>query len=370
MFNLSKKDFRKLDYILLFSLVTIIIFGLFVLNSATNPLKTGIKSQIFATILGFVVMGFIFTIDLEFLYKLKWFIYIALIGLLISPKLFGHGGEQWGANLWVKIGPIALQPSEIGKVLHILFLALFIGENKNNVNKKAFIIKFLILGFIPSAIIVIHPDIGTGMVYAFITIVMFFVSGISWKNIGILLAIAIVVIAISIPIVWANLDQYAKDRILDFGGEQRNLATSTHQTDRGLIALGSGKLNGRGYMKGPYSQNRYIPEQHTDFIFPVLVEDFGFIGGSCAIGLYFIIFSRLIKIAKNAESLYHTEIIIGVFALLFVHVFENIGMTMEVMPVTGIPLPFFSNGGTFQLINLALMGLCLSVSMQRKSLDF
>ncbi len=370
MFNFSKKDFKKMDYILLFSLIAIVIFGLFVLRSATNPINMTIKTQVIATITGFVAMGIIFTLDLDFFNKLRWPIYITLIVLLILPRFFGSGGEDWGADLWIRIGPISIQPSEIGKILHILFLSAFIGNNKNKVNTISFIIKYIVLAYLPVGLIIFHNDFGTAMVYAFISTVLFFLSGISWKNIGILFGILVVTLAISLPIIWANMDQYAKDRILDFGGGQRDLATSTHQTDRGLIALGSGKLTGRGYMQGPYAQNRYIPEQHTDFIFPVLVEDFGFIGGITAILLYFIIFARLIRISKNADNLYHSLIALGVFSLLFIHVFENIGMTMEIMPVTGIPLPFFSNGGTFQLFNLISIGLCLSVSMQRKALDF
>lgn len=371
MFNLSKKDFRKMDYILLTGIVTIIVFGLFVLNSAINPIRQTITSQIVATIAGFIVMFFTFTIDLEFLAKIKWIIYITSVGLIIFTIFFGYGGASWGANLWVKIGPINLQPSEISKALHIIFLATFIGENKKNVNTKVFIAKFLVIGYFPVGLIIVQRDIGSALVLAFVVTVMFFCSGISWKNIGILTGIVTLALVITLPIIWFNLEDYARQRIIDFTvSSERNLATSTHQTDRGLIALGSGQLTGRGYMQGPYSQNRYIPEQHTDFIFPVLVEDFGFIGGFATIFLYFIIFSRMINISKKSDNLAHSSIIIGVLALLFIHIFENMGMTMGIMPVTGIPLPFFSNGGTFQLINLTLLGICLSISAYKKSLDF
>lgn len=370
MFNISKKDFKKMDFVLLFSLLILIIFGLVVLNSALDPMPQTIKSQIVATAIGFVGMLFIFTLDLEFIKKIKWLIYLISVGLLIATIVFGHGGEDWGANLWLKVGPINLQPSEISKVLHILFLSSYIGDNKTKINKPSFIIKYLILGLFPVALIIIQQDLGTAMVVLFITVVMLFTAGISWKNIGLLFAIAVVTLLISLPFIWSNLEGYAKNRILDFRNDDRDLATSTHQTDRGIIALGSGQITGRGYKKGPFSQNRYIPEQHTDFIFPVLIEDFGFIGGAIAISLYFIILYRMIRISLKSDEIYHTTLVMGVFALLFVHIFENIGMTMKIMPVTGIPLPFFSNGGTFQMINILLMGLVLSISMHKKSLDF
>lgn len=370
MFNLSKKDFKKIDFLLLLSLIVLVLFGLTVLRSALNPLNDTIFSQVIATIAGILAIILIFLIDLDFIKRIKWLIYIISVGLLIATIIFGYGGERWGANLWIKIGPINLQPSEISKVLHILFLSSFIGDNRKKVNTKSFIIKYLIFGYLPVILIIIQADIGTALVVAFITTVMFFMSGISWKNIAILSSIAIVLGLISLPFVWNNLAGYAQERITDFQEDDRDLSTSTHQTDRGLIALGSGLLSGRGYMKGPFSQNRYIPEQHTDFIFPVLVEDFGFLGGAFLILMYMLMFYRMIVIAGKADELYHTTLVMGAFALLFIHIFENIGMTMKVMPVTGIPLPFLSNGGTFQLMNLILLGFVLSISMHKKSLDF
>lgn len=370
MFNFSKKDFKKLDFVLLFTLIGLIAYGLVVLSSAIAPTKDTIKSQVIATMFGFVAMFFIFALDLDFFKKIKWFIYLISAGLLVATIVFGHGGEEWGANLWLKVGPINLQPSEISKVLHIIFLSAYIGENRKKINDKKFIIKYLVFGLFPVGLIILQKDIGTAMVVFFITMTILFISGISWKNIGILLGIGVLIFLISLPFIWSKLDGYAKDRIIDFQNSDRNLSTSTHQTDRGLIALGSGQLTGRGYKSGPFSQNKYIPEQHTDFIFPVLVEDFGFIGGLVAIFLYFILFYRMIRVSMKSDDIYHVGMVTGVLALLFIHIFENMGMTMGIMPVTGIPLPFFSNGGTFQMMNIALMGIVLSVSMHKRSLEF
>lgn len=370
MFNLSKKDFKRMDYLLLLTITVLVIFGFIVLNSALKPINATITSQVLSTILGVISILFIFLLDLDFIKKLKWLIYIISVGLLLSTLVIGFGAEEWGANLWIQLGPINLQPSEISKLLHIIFLASFIGDNKKKINRWKFLIAYLILGFIPVGIIVIQRDLGTALVLAFITILMLFIGGISMKNIGILSGALLVITLIALPFVWDNLADYARDRIIDFQDDSRNLATSTHQTDRGIIALGSGQLTGRGYMKGPFTQNSYIPAQETDFIFPVLVEDFGFIGGSLLIFLYALMFWRLISIAIRADELYHSTLIIGVAGLLFAHIFENIGMTMKILPVTGIPLPFFSSGGTFQLMNLILMGFVLSISAHKKSLEF
>lgn len=370
MFNLSKKIFKKMDFLLLTSVIILVIFGLFVLKSAVNPINLSLKSQFFATFVGFLGMIFILLLDLDFIKKIKWILYISSIGITLVTMVFGYGGESWGANLWLRIGSFTLQPSEISKVLHIVFLSAFIGENKDKVNSLKFILSYLILGYFPAALIIYQKDLGTALVFIFFTTAMFFISGISWKNIGKIIATFMICAIIAMPFVWSNLDGYIKERFIDFQDDNRNLASSTHQTDRGLIALGSGRLTGRGYMKGPFAQNSYIPEQHTDFIFPVLVEEFGFLGGTSLLMLYGLMFWRFYKIASNTDDLFHSSLTIGVFALLFIHIFENVGMTMKIMPVTGIPLPFMSNGGTFQMINLLLIGFTLSISMQRKSLDF
>lgn len=370
MFNISKKEFRRLDKILLFTFAFLIFYGLIVLSSALNSINGSIKSQVFSTVIGLVGMIIIFFIDLDFFKKVKWIIYFIIIGMLLATLIFGFGLDRWGAKSWIKIGPMSLQPSEFVKFGLIIFLSVYLDENKKDINKFSFFIKYMVLSGIPIFLILRQPDFGTSMVFVFIVISMLFVSGFSWKNIIIILTISIITLTITFPILWNRLDNFQKERILNFGNSERDLTGSGYQSQQGVIALGSGQLSGKGYKQGPFSQNKYIPEQHTDFIFPVLVEEFGFIGGATFILMFSLLLTRILKIAFNSTEIYHISMSVGVFSLIFIHIFENVGMTMRIMPITGIPLPFFSNGGTFQIVNIACVALVFSVNVQRKALDF
>lgn len=374
MFNSNKKDFRRLDSILILSVLALVIFGLFVLDSAIQSARGNIKSQIIATIIGFFIFFLIYFLEFDLFKKLKWFIYLIIAGLLLATILFGTGKEEWGANLWIRLGPVSIQPSEFVKVFLILFLAAFIDDNKANANSLKFVISYFVLALIPVALIVKQEDVGTAAVVLFITAAMFFASGINTKTLLTVLAIFLIVIillgTIAFPLIWNKMAPYQKERILNFIDPSRDSLGTGLQMERGYIAIGSGGLTGRGYKQGPMAQNDYIPLQHTDYIFPVLIEEFGFIGGAVVLGLYLIMIIRMLFIALRSPSLFGASLSVGVAAMFFIHIFENVGMTMRIMPVTGIPLPFFSNGGTFQIVNLACVSLVLTIGALKKPLDF
>lgn len=374
MFNINKKDFKKIDFLLIISVLSLVVIGLLVLRSAMLANGDNIKSQLLATILGIFSFFLIYFIDLDIFKKIQWLLYLIIIAALGATMVLGVGSDQWGANLWITIGSFSIQPSELVKVILIVFLAAFIDKNKAEVNSLSFIIKYFILALIPVFLIIKQGDFGTAMVVLFIVSAMFFMSGIKFKRlmtmIAIILAVIILVFSLAFPLVWDRLDEYQQNRILNFIDPSRDLSDSGLQMERGYVAIGSGQLSGRGYMKGPMAQNRYIPEQHTDFIFPVLIEEFGFIGGVIVIGLYFLMIIRMLRISMKATDIFSTTIVVGIAAMFFIHIFENIGMTIRLMPVTGIPLPFFSNGGTFQIVNLVAIGLIISISAMRRPLEF
>lgn len=374
MFNINKKDFRRIDFLLIISVISLVLIGLVVLKSAILPNGDNIKSQVIATVLGIFSFFIIYFFDLDIFKKIRWLLYILIIGALGATMVLGVGSDQWGANLWINIGSFSFQPSELVKVILIIFLAAFIDKNKMEVNNLSFIIKYFTLALIPVLLIIKQGDFGTAMVVLFIVSAMFFMSGIKLKKLmtllAILLAILLLVLSLGFPFLWDKLDTYQQNRILNFIDPSRDVSDSGLQMERGYVAIGSGQLYGRGYMNGPLAQNRYIPEQHTDYIFPVLIEEFGFIGGVIVIGLYFLMISRMLVVSLKAPDIFSTSVVVGIAAMFFIHIFENIGMTMRLMPMTGIPLPFFSNGGTFQIVNLICIGFVISISAIRKPLDF
>ena len=365
MFNLKKKNFKDFDIILFLVTICLSVYGLVVLYSAYGGNLASIKTQIFATILGFLIIGALCTIDLDVIKKPYMIMYAGMIIMLILTLFLGRGLDEWGARSWIYIGSFSFQPAEIAKIILIFCLAAFLDKYKYTINNiKTLILTILFAGF-PIFLILLQPDFGTSMVYLFFIAAMIFIVGISWKWIGILLAIGLVVGVVLLT----NLSGFRADRIENFLNPNRDTSGSNWQQQQGMIAIGSGMVGGRGYLNGRQSQYGYIPEKETDFIFSVLAEELGFVGAIIMLVLFAILILRLVLIAKTSNNTFISLLVTGIAGLIFIHVFENIGMTIGLMPVTGIPLPFFSNGGTFQLIILSCIGLALSSSMQKNQYD-
>lgn len=365
MFNLKKKNIKDIDLLLLLSTIALSVYGLLVLLSAYGGNISAIRTQLISTIIGFIAIGILCTMDLDVIKRSFRVIYGLSIGLLILTLLIGRGLDAWGAKSWIYIGSFSIQPSEIVKILLIFSFAAYLDKYKLTINEpKRLILSLIFVGF-PVGLILLQPDFGTAMVYLFFIAAMLFVAGISWKWIIILLLAGLA----AGFIIFTNLSGYRADRIENFLNPNRDTSGSNWQQQQGLIAIGSGMLNGRGYMKGTQSQYGYIPEKETDFIFSVLAEELGFIGAIVLIVLFAIVILRLVKIAKSSRNTFVTNMVTGIAAMLFIHIFENIAMTIGLMPVTGIPLPFLSSGGTFQLICLSEIGLALSASMQKSIKD-
>ena len=367
MFNLKRKSFKKFDFVLFFTVLILCIFGLIILHSASLSTATGsiiLRSQIISTIMGFAAVAVIVLMDYEFIGKLYIPIYIVCVALLLAVLLVGVGDEQVGvgARSWLDLGFIVFQPSEFVKIGLIISLAKFIDINKDTINAPFTLIKVLIFAFTPVILILLQPDAGTAMVFIFFIAAMLFAAGIKWRYIGYAIAAGL----LSLPIIWLNLDVYQKNRVFDFIDPGRDTSGTGYQALQGRIAVGSGQVFGRGLYQGTQTQYNFIPAKQTDFIFAVLAEELGFIGGAGLILLYFIMMQRFLAIAKKSEDMFGSIMVVGIFAKFLFHIWENVGMTIGLMPITGMPLPFFSHGGTYQLVNLISVGIVLSVGLRKK----
>ena len=347
----KNKNLYKIDLFILISLILIILIGLVNLYSATISLKRNFMlSQIVATILGFVLMFILIAVNIKFLKRLYLPIYIVSIALLILVLIIGTG-DSVGARSWIKFGPISFQPSEFVKLGMIICLATVIEKNSAKLNEPKTLIKVLIFAFIPVGLVLMQPDFGTAFVFILVIGSMLFVAGISLRLVVYTLLAAVA----SLPAFYFSLSPYQKNRILNFLHPERDITNTGYQAVQGKIAAGSGKFIGRGLFKGPQNQFNFIPEKQTDYIL---------------IGLYTIMLYRFVKLSKKTANKFNQMLIIGICAMFLAHIFENIGMTIGLMPITGIPLPFLSYGGTFQLVNLIAMGIVLSISCEKTPLDF
>ena len=362
MFFNKKRPFQRVDYILILITMLLVAYGLVILKSATNSYESQmvyVRGQFFATLLGVIAMILLMFTPPVIYKKMDFIIYAISIGLLVYTLLKGE--SQYISKSWVTIAGYTFQPSEFVKVGLIMSIASFMERFKERFNRLPVLLFLIALSMLPVALVLMQPDNGTALVMIGMLAVMFFIGGIGYKYI--LSALAMLVVAV--PVFWFRLPDYARNRIFDFLEPERDLLGSGLQAYMGKISIGSGKFWGRGLFEGVQNNSNYIPIKHSDFIFAVIGEELGFMGGFLLILLYALLIIRMIVIAKNSD--YFSRIVIsGVVALFFIHIWENIGMNMNLMPITGIPLPFVSHGGTFQLANLICIGLVLGIKYNSK----
>ncbi|MDD7363609.1 MAG: rod shape-determining protein RodA [Peptoniphilus sp.] len=360
--SLNKRD---VDVVLVLCVLAITCLGFLVLSSATLTYgsRPYLIKQGLATILGIAIAFGLMLVDYHIWKKYYPLLYLISVVLLVATLLFGHGDTTWGAKSWLAIGPLNFQPAEFAKIFLVICVASYLDDHAEHLNQPKELLKTLIFACFPVLLILLQPDFGTAMVFLFFIAVMLFFSGLDWKYIfG-----ALGAVLLSLPLFYARLDEYQKDRILDFLKPEANTSGSGYQAYEGRIAIGDGRLFGRGLYRGPQTQYNFIPTKETDFIFPVLVEELGFLGGSLLIVLYGLLAYRLLSLSKIAKDLTGKLMVMGFLSIFFIHIWENVGMTLGLMPITGIPLPFISYGGTFQLVNFAMIGLCLSVRYHRST---
>ncbi|HLR21522.1 MAG TPA: rod shape-determining protein RodA [Tissierellaceae bacterium] len=370
MLNFKKKSFKRFDLVIFITVLALSIYGLIIIKSATlnrNPTRY-LKQQGISIIIGIIIIFLLTMMDYRILGKLYMPIYIVSNIMLIIVLLIGVGGagaEEFGAR-WIEIGGFRFQPSEFVKIGIIISLAKFIDKNKSRINQPFTLLKILAFAGLPILLIAAQPDAGTALVFVFFTAMMLFVAGIEWKYIGYALGAGL----ISLPVIWMNLKSHQKNRIFDFLNPERDPTGTGYQAIEAKIAIGSGKIFGRGLYQGVQTQYNFLPEKHTDFIFAVLMEELGFIGGMGLIILYIILLIRFIRVAQNSKDLFGSLVVVGITSMFIFHIFQNIGMTIGLMPITGIPLPFLSYGGTFMLVNMISVGLILSIGIHREGLNF
>lgn len=377
-----KKDnkLKRFDFILFFTTIALCIYGFIIINSATMSKASGsepyLKTQIVAFSLGLGVMFFLVMIDFDIYGSFYLPIYGVSVILLLYVLINPVSASEWGdVRSWIAIGPAVFQPSELAKFGVIISVAKFIDINKDNINEPVVLIKVLVFAFFPVALILMQPDLGTALVFIFFIAVMIFVSGIDRKYIIAVIILALIMLVIGLISFYFIMKDYTPnedyriDRIVTFFYPELDPEDTGYQVIQSKTAIGSGMIYGRGLYKGVQNQLGYLPTKETDFIFAVIGEELGLVGGLGLLLLYALLLYRLIRIARHAANLFGSLIVTGITAMLLFHIFENIGMTMGLMPVTGIPLPFISSGGTFMLVNMVSIGLALGVGMKRGKID-
>jgi len=376
----DKKLLRNFDYTLFITVLLIIAFGLIILSSATHiTMLEGddklayVKKQSFSIILGIIAVFCILSINYSGLARYTRALYALNIVMLLAVILVGK--EAKGAQSWISFGFFNLQPSEFSKVLVVITFAAYLSKRQGQLNSfKDLLPSFVHLG-IPMLLILKQPDLGTALVFTAIFFGMLFVAGANPKVLlAIILAGAVAVGGVlygQLALGWEKpLKPYQLKRLTIFVDPYQEMRGAGFQVIQSQVAIGSGGVWGKGLYQGTQNRLNFLPEQETDFIFSVVGEELGFAGVSAALLLFFIFVYRGIRIAAASRDMFGTLLATGIVSMVVFHLLVNIGMTAGIMPITGIPLPLFSYGGSSMLANLLAVGILLNIHLRRQKLMF
>ena len=361
-----------IDPLLMLGAAGLVACSLITLKGATRNAMPGqplyyVERQAIYVAVGVVVAVLLGRMDYSRLREYKYGLYGLLIALNIV--VFGMPVVR-GAHRWIPLPFFQVQSSEFGKVLLIAALAAFVVDRSRRLHERRTTARIMLLALVPALIVIPQPDLGTGLVYVAIAFMILVFAGTSWKQLTALAAM----FAVSVAIVLAGapalgvhvLKPYQVQRLTGFLNPSHDPGNQTYQITESLIAIGSGQKTGRGVAHATQTSLHFLPENQTDFIFSVVGETYGFVGAALVLSLYALLIWRSLRILTMAKNLYGTLIAAGILAMLMFQVFVNVGMTIGIMPITGVPLPLMSYGGSSVLVTFIALGLLQSIYVQAR----
>lgn len=377
---IDRRTLNKFDFTLFIVTLLIIIFGLITLSSATHATMTRggdtltyVKKQGLSIVLGFIMIGLLLKVDYKEFAKYSKFIYVFNLLLLASVLVLGN--EQNGAKSWIPLGTFNLQPAEFAKIAIIITFAVYLSGREGKLNHFVDLLPTFAFFGLPMVLIMLQPDLGSTLVFIAIYFGMLFVAGARPKNLLILIMIGALLVGgvLTAQIKFGMtkpLKSYQLDRLTIFVDPYKDPRGAGYHVIQSQVALGSGGLWGKGLYKGTQTQLNFLPEQRNDFIFSVVGEETGFIGSAGLMFLFYMFIYRSVKIAISSKDQVGTLMATGFISMMVFHLLINVGMAAGIMPITGIPLPFFSYGGSSMLANMIGVGLLLNVYLRRQILTF
>ena len=378
--NWNKKFLHYLNFNVPFAVILLIIIGFISISSAVeiNQADSGalrfLQKQAVSVVLGLLIIFILQAFDYKIFKEYAVLIYITML-VILTATLFLGSGVSGGAH-WISIGRFNLQTSELSKIMLILVLAAVIDNNSDDMGYLKGMFLPSLVAFIPFTLVILQNDLGTALVLFFIYLIMLFAGGGNFKYMasvfggGFLFIVSLITAHVFFNTPLPFLKEYQLNRLIVFINPNIDPHGSGYNIIQSIIALGSGKTFGKGLFAGTQNQLNFLPEKHTDFIFSVIGEEFGFIGAAVVILLFLFLLWQFLSIAENARDRYGYLVMIGIIAMFLFHVLENIGMTMGIMPITGIPLPFISYGGTFMLTSLTAVAIAININLRKNKLMF
>ena len=361
----ERRLYFHIDWLLLGAVLLLAGIGVAMIYSTTYNYQSGVPgrefwTQLYALGIGLVALVVCLTIDYRMLAEQSLFLYGGLLGLLVFVLVAGDSAG--GAQRWIDLGPVKLQPSEFARITLALILAMYFGENRRGARNTSDLVIGGIFALVPFLLIVKQPDLGSAVTLIPVYLGVAYLAGLRLRLLGIAVGVAILLA----PIAWSyGLKDYQKSRIVIFLDPEQDPRGAGYQPIQARVTVGSGGLTGKGFMKGTQGQYKFLPVAHNDFIFSVLGEEQGFVGVLVGLGLYLFVILRSLEAARLAKDRLGAYLVGGIIAGFSFQVIYNVAMSVALAPVKGITLPLMSYGGSSLIATMATFGLILNVRMRR-----
>src|SRR3954451_15481399 len=363
----------RIDPFLFIAAIGLIACSVYVVGNATqddipgNPHFYLVRQAAYG-IVGILFMVVLARVDYSRMREWRWGIYATMVGLILLVLAIGSAAR--GSQRWIPLPFFNLQPSELGKVLLVVALSGFMVERLRHLGEKETTSRILLAAIVPAILVIAQPDLGSGLVYMAIAVAVLFVAGTKWTHflvLGALATGAVAAVLVVGPAVGVEvLKPYQVDRLTAFVHPTDDPRKQGYQLKQSIAAIGSGQKTGRGPDHATQTKLDFLPEHHTDFVFSVVGEEFGFMGAALVLSLYALLIWRALRILTMAKNLYGALIAGGIVAMLMFQVFVNVGMTIGIMTITGVPLPLLSYGGSSVIVTLMAIGILQSIHVQSR----
>jgi rod shape determining protein RodA len=362
----------RLDFLLLAATLGLIAFSVVTLSGPIANSSGGsgfVPRQVAYAILGLVLMMLLARIDYTRFREFRLGMYGVMMALILL--VLGAGGLTRGSRRWLELPLFRFQPSELGKVLLVLALSAFLIDRARRVSDRQQTARIMLLALVPTMFVMAQPDLGTGIVYMAIAVTLLLVAGAKWTHFaalgGLAAAAAALVLVVAPTVGMPVLKGYQKERLTAFlHKDNADPRSQGYQLEQATVAIGSGRKTGRGPERATQTRFQFLPERQTDFIFAVVGETYGFVGAAIVLSLYALLIWRALRILTLSKNLYGALVAGGIAAMLMTQVFVNVGGNLGIMPITGIPLPLMSYGGSSVVVTLIALGILQSVHVQAR----
>ena len=372
---IDRRLINNFDWTILLAVIALSLIGVMTIYSATRPVLGSVQETYYVRQLywiGLSIIAFMVMVSIDYKWYIRFAYIIFFFGIILLIIVLVSGRKGMGAQRWINLGFLSFQPSEFFKIFFIIALSRYLSEIEQTISLGLrSMTKMMIVFFIvPAFLILKQPDLGTMLILFFIFVSMVIIAGAKKKILLITLVVSIITVPFAGKIIWKGLKDYQKHRIIAFIDPQADPQGVGYHINQSKNTIGSGRFLGKGYMEGTQGPYRFLPENHTDFIFSIFAEEWGFVGSVLLFLMYSFIILRGFDTAKKARDREGCFLVLGVTFMFSYYFFINVGMTLGLMPVVGVPLPLMSYGGTALLSNFLALSIIENVRMRRFALYY